>query len=156
MPHAEEINGAGVRAKILHLKERVFSDERVVSPGRRAHIIIMKFCSLCDNMMYISLSGDRKMSYHCKNCKNVEECESEESVCVLDNNHIDNESNYKQYLNKYLRYDNTLPRVTNITCPNPACTRKDDQTNEVIIIKYDFVDMKYLYHCEHCLEFWRT
>ena len=112
----------------------------------------MKFCDFCDNMMYISLTKDKKMSYECKNCNNITIEDTQDSVCVLDNNYIDDEANYKQYLTKYLKYDNTLPRVTNIKCANEKC---HNHTKEVIIVKYDFTNMKYLYHCEYCGEFWR-
>ena len=95
-------------------------------------------------------------NYFCKSCDNREECDKSESICILDNNYIDDETNYRQYVNKYIKHDKTLPRVTNIECPNDACTRPKDAPNEVIIIKYDFTNMKYLYCCEYCDNFWRS
>ena len=115
----------------------------------------MKFCSFCDNMMYINLTDDVKMQYYCKNCDNKDECDTSQSICVIDNNYIDDETNYKQYLNKHIKHDKTLPRVTNIKCANKKCKRRNDNNNEIIVIKYDFTNMKYLYHCENCEHFWR-
>lgn len=116
----------------------------------------MKFCKFCDNMMYIRVNDDDKLQHYCKNCNHIDEHESMDSMCLLDNNYIDDDLNYQQYTNEYLKYDNTLPRVNNIECPNSKCTRKADDPNDVIFIKYDFHNMKYLYHCSYCQQFWRT
>lgn len=119
----------------------------------------MKFCQMCDNMMYIKVSDDmpQRMSYICKHCNTSEDCVATESICVLDNNYVDKNASYKQYMSKFLKYDMTLPHVTNITCPNESCRSHDsDVGNDVIIVKYDFDNMKYMYHCERCEAFWKT
>jgi hypothetical protein len=116
----------------------------------------MKFCGFCDNMMYIDLDENSKMNYFCKSCNNREEVDENTSICILDNNYIDDETNYQQYLNKHIKHDPTLPRVTNIECPNKKCSRSKNQHNEVIIIKYDFTNMKFLYCCEYCSKFWKS
>ncbi len=117
----------------------------------------MKFCDLCDNMLYLKLSEeDKKLLYHCKNCNNTIKEETTGSVCVLDNNYIDDNTNYRQYINKYLKHDVTLPRVSNITCPNKSCTKPKDAENKVIFLKYDYDNMKYLYHCNYCETFWKS
>ena len=116
----------------------------------------MKFCEYCDNMLYLKLSEeDKKLLYHCKSCNHtIENDQSNGSICVLDNNYIDDNMNYRQYINKYLKNDVTLPRVTNIVCPNKECSKPKDADNEVIFLKYDYDKMKYLYHCTYCEHFW--
>ena len=122
----------------------------------------MKFCLTCNNMMYIKVSDDapdapQRLSYICKHCNSSEACIANESICVVDNNYVDKEARYKQYMSKYLKHDMTLPHVTNIDCPNDSCTsRGAGVENDVIIVKYDFENMKYMYHCVHCETFWRT
>jgi len=116
----------------------------------------MKFCNLCNNFVYIKLDDDNRLQYHCKNCNNIIENTETKSICVLDNNYIDDETNYKQYVNKYLKHDPTLPRVNNIKCVNKHCTKQDNEDNEVIFVKYDFTNMKYMYHCTYCEHFWKT
>ena len=115
----------------------------------------MKFCTFCDNMMYIDLE-ENKLHYYCKSCDNRNTYESTDSMCILDNNYIDDETNYRQYINKHIKHDKTLPRVTNIACPNTECTKPNEAPNEVIIIKYEFTNMKYLYCCEYCDFFWKS
>ena len=106
--------------------------------------------------MYIDLNTERMMSYYCKQCSNREDINANESICVIDINHVDDDTIYQQFINKNLKYDNTLPRVTNIECVNPSCNGKAEKKgNLVIVVKYDFTNMKYLYNCEHCGYFWK-
>ena len=60
------------------------------------------------------------------------------------------------FVNPYIKYDPTLPRVNNIKCTNKDCnSKKNKLQNEVIYIKYDSKNMKYLYVCETCGETWK-
>jgi aspartate carbamoyltransferase regulatory subunit len=51
-----------------------------------------------------------------------------------------------------------LPRVHNMKCPNAACvTNEKVGTNaEIIYIRYDDDNMKYLYMCVECDHVWKT
>lgn len=115
----------------------------------------MKFCNICDNFLWIGLDEDNKLQYQCKNCNNMISSSKQGSVCVLDSNYIDDNTNYRQYVSKYLKHDPTLPRVNNIKCTNTNCD-KDGKDDEVIIVKYDYDNMKYMYHCVHCETFWKS
>jgi DNA-directed RNA polymerase subunit M/transcription elongation factor TFIIS len=115
----------------------------------------MKFCQ-CGNMLYVSVdSADKKLEYYCKTCNNREKKDAQESELIISDNKIDDTIKYSKYINKYIKYDPSLPRVNNITCVNTNCTKKHDQMSEVIFIKYDAVNMKYLYYCVHCDNFWK-
>lgn len=113
----------------------------------------MKFCDHCDNMLYVSVNENKKLVHYCKTCANKVVNESSDSVLVINDNKIDDTIKYAQYLNKHLKHDPTLPRVNNIVCKNETCKQP---TNEVIYIKYDHVNMKYLYYCCHCEQFWKS
>jgi hypothetical protein len=116
----------------------------------------MKFCEYCENMLYITLTPEKDLLYYCKNCDNkVVEKKELGSICVIDDNKVDDVTKYSQYMNKYIKHDPTLPRVNNIVCTNQQCTKKKDADNEVIYIKYDFVKMRYLYFCCHCETFFK-
>lgn len=112
------------------------------------------FCPLCDCFLWLELDDDKKLQYHCKNCDNIIIHEQKNSLCVLDSNFNDDDTSYNQYINKHLKNDPTLPRVNNIECTNAECTKTPDQENEVIFVKYDQKNMKYLYHCTYCEQFW--
>jgi DNA-directed RNA polymerase subunit M/transcription elongation factor TFIIS len=116
----------------------------------------MHFCSICDNVYFIKVNEGKDMIYYCKSCGNEEVKHKENgSICIIDDNKVDDATKYSQYMNKYIKYDPTLPRVANIKCTNPACTKGEDQPNEVIYLKYDHTNMKYMYYCCHCEYFWR-
>jgi DNA-directed RNA polymerase subunit M/transcription elongation factor TFIIS len=117
----------------------------------------MKFCVNCKNMLYITVEGDKTLKYVCKNCNYAEMDENPtEAICVLESNFEDDENDYKQYMTPYIKYDPTLPRVSNIQCTNAKCNKPANVENEVIYIKYNHMKMKYLYHCCHCNSFWKS
>ena len=113
----------------------------------------MKFCDVCHNMFYVTVE-DKKLIYYCKSCGNKVPEDTAKSVCIIDDNKVSDFIKYSQYINKHIKYDPCLPRVKNIVCPNENCTKPTSSENEVIYIKYDQVNMKYLYHCCHCDHFW--
>lgn len=120
----------------------------------------MRFCKFCDNMLYADITTEKDLKFYCKNCQNEEILKKEDnSICIIDDNKLTDDVKYKQYVNKYIGFDKTLPRVNNIECPwysEGKCNKPDDKDNEVIYIKYDFINMKYMYHCCYCKNFWRT
>ena len=116
----------------------------------------MRFCTTCNNMFYVKVNETDDLLYYCKFCNNsVIETKQNGSILVLDDNKVDDEIKYKQYVNKNIIHDPTLPRVNNIVCPNKVCSKKPSEDNEVIYIKYDYANMKYLYFCCKCEHFWR-
>lgn len=116
----------------------------------------MHFCETCNNMLYVKVDDNTNLLYYCKFCNNaVTEKKESGSVLVIDDNKVDDNIRYQQFLNKNIIHDPTLPRVNNITCVNSTCTKKTGQDNEVIYIKYDFANMRYLYFCCHCEHFWK-
>ena len=116
----------------------------------------MKFCAVCDNVYFIKVNENKDMVYFCKNCANEEVQKKENgSICIIDDSKVDDTTKYSQYVNKYLKYDPTLPRVNNIPCPNVKCTKPSGEENEVIYLKYDHINMKFMYYCCHCEHFWR-
>lgn len=117
----------------------------------------MKFCSICDNMLYEQLGSEGKLMNVCKNCGNSVRIDtSATSACVMENNYADDSTLYKQFMNRHMHDDPTLPRVSNIPCVNLACSRTSEQTNDVVYVKYDAVNVKFLYQCGHCATFWKS
>lgn len=107
--------------------------------------------------MYLSLNADDALSYECKNCHFAEPAmHDNKPSCILDKNYIDDETKYRQYINPNIKYDPTLPRVNAIKCVNPDCTKPDDQENEVIYVKYDRENLRFMYFCCFCEAFWKS
>lgn len=120
----------------------------------------MKFCSVCDNMMYLSLheEDDKRLMFRCKYCTHEEPAHGEGTPTqVLGKDYIHDQTKYHQYLNPNIKFDPTLPRVNTIKCVHASttCTKPADVEDEVIFVKYDRTEMKYLYYCCHCESFWK-
>lgn len=127
----------------------------------------MKFCIKCDNMYYIGVTAEdpNKISYYCRNCKHIDETITDEGVCVLNTQFKKAEQKFSHIVNKYTKQDPTLPRIYNILCPNPECaTNKQDKSDvaaakkpaEIIYIRYDDNNLKYVYLCVECDTVWKT
>ena len=117
----------------------------------------MKFCQICNNMLYVSSNPEKQLTYYCNMCSKSEVIDtSHQSVCIIDDNKVDDTILYNQYITKNIKYDPSLPRVNNIECPNQECSKKTTEEPETIYLKYDFPNMKYLYYCCYCEHFWRT
>ena len=121
----------------------------------------MKFCEKCDNMYYIGINQDdpNKLTYYCRNCRHVDETITDEGVCVLNTQLKKGEQKFNHIINKYTKMDPTLPRMYNILCPNVECitnTRTDKKPTEVIYVRYDDDNLKYLYICAECDTTWKT
>lgn len=108
-------------------------------------------------MLYEQLSTDNTLLNVCKNCGNAQRVDTSETAsCVMENNYADDSTLYKQFMNRHMHDDPTLPRVSNIECVNRECTRKDTQTNDVVYVKYDAINVRFLYQCGHCAAFWKS
>jgi len=116
----------------------------------------MHFCSVCQNMYYIRLKEENgnKLIYYCRNCGNEEENFSQETIILSSSQFKKGDKQFSYYINKYTKLDPTLPRVHDINCPNSECNSSDKE-KEVISLRYDETNMKYVYLCANCDEVWQ-
>ena len=132
----------------------------------------MHFCENCGNMYYIELNKNKTDSliYYCRNCgnKNDKLIEELNNFCVSKTHIIKDTNQYKNVINEYTHLDPTLPRVKfNMICPNAECDSnkgndesKDSDDNkkekEIIYLRYNDKNMKYVYLCGVCKTHWKT
>ena len=119
----------------------------------------MHFCENCDNMYYLKITetDGNNLIYYCRNCGNEDTNLTKDNICVLDTTTKQSKNKYSQVINQYTKYDPTLPRISSIRCPNQSCESNEDPSKrEVIYIRYDDVDMKYIYMCASCDTIWKT
>ncbi len=121
----------------------------------------MKFCIKCENMYYIQIDSDdkNKLSYYCRNCGYKDNTITNEGVCVLDTQIQKTEQRFNHIINEYTKLDPTLPRIYNMKCPNENCKsnsseEKDKVKNEIIYMRYDDINLKYVYICYNCNTNW--
>jgi DNA-directed RNA polymerase subunit M/transcription elongation factor TFIIS len=117
----------------------------------------MKFCGKCENMFYLQLSpeDENQIIYKCRNCGNEDSGIQNKDLCVLSYSK-EKKTDYLKYINEFTKLDPTLPRINSIKCPNQDCVCNKDETveNEVIYIRYNDEDMKYVYTCAKCDFIW--
>ncbi len=119
----------------------------------------MHFCSNCSNMYYIRINADdsNKLVYYCRKCGNEDKILAIENVCVSKTQIKKSEQTFSHIINKYTKLDPTLPRINTVLCPNKDClTNKDGKPREIIYIRYDDTNMKYIYLCSQCDTAWQT
>ena len=110
-------------------------------------------------MYYISIDPNdpNKLVYYCRNCGNQDETISVSNVTVSKVQLKKSEQEFSHIINKYTKMDPTLPRINTILCPNAACeTNTKDLEREIIYIRYDDINMKYVYLCSTCDTVWKT
>lgn len=118
----------------------------------------MHFCSNCNNMYYIRINAEdpNTLVYYCRNCGNEDKLLATENVCVSKTQIKKSEQSFGHIINKYTKLDPTLPRINNILCPNPDCqTNTEDHPRQIIYIRYDDINMKYIYLCSTCDQVWK-
>ena len=125
----------------------------------------MKFCKDCENMLYIRLlkEDSNKLIYYCRNCGTTDDEINKDNVCVSNTDINTKEKAYLNDINEFTKLDPTLPRTQNIKCPNQSCpsNQKSDDSNitnknEVIYLRYDDVNLNYIYICTQCDTIWKT
>ena len=119
----------------------------------------MHFCKICSNMYYIRINTDdpNKLVYYCRNCGTEDKLLAIENVCISNIQIKKSEQSFNHIINKYTKLDPTLPRINSILCPNPDCnTNVNGDEREIIYIRYDDTNMKYVYFCSTCDTVWKT
>jgi DNA-directed RNA polymerase subunit M/transcription elongation factor TFIIS len=107
-------------------------------------------------MYYIRISSDNanKLIYYCRNCGNEDEMIDNISISQIQLKR--SEQKYSHIINQYTKLDPTLPRINKIKCPNDDCsTNTSGEEREIIYIRYDDVNMKYIYLCSSCDTVWK-
>ena len=119
----------------------------------------MHFCDECGNMYYISISEENPnvLQLYCRNCghKNTSIPIGGTSVSKLTLK--GSSQQFSHIINEYTTLDPTLPRVDTIPCPNETCdTIVKHEPREIIYIRYDSKNMKYVYLCSSCKTVWEN
>jgi DNA-directed RNA polymerase subunit M/transcription elongation factor TFIIS len=118
-------------------------------------------------MYYIGISetDGNKMIYYCRNCGFKDYETPQEGTTVLKTQMKKTGQSFNHMINEYTKMDPTLPRIYNMKCPNESCItnqvdheqKEGDKTPaEIIYIRYDDIQMKYLYICVNCNVNWKT
>jgi DNA-directed RNA polymerase subunit M/transcription elongation factor TFIIS len=124
------------------------------------------FCKVCRYYLYLeqTVEEDEKADKDsqqmqlrriCRNC-GYQEVMDGGLILEIDLKEKTSEG-YKILMNEFTKDDPTLPHVHSLTCPNDSCeSNTTEKEADIIYLKYDVVNMKYLYICNLCDTRWRS
>lgn len=98
----------------------------------------MEFCTNCKNMLYI-ITDQNHLIKECKYCKYNENISTNQPIKLSETSYSNDNLLYEYHKSNYIRQDPTLQRVKDQDINNGKST---------IYIKYNPIDMKYMYVCE--------
>jgi DNA-directed RNA polymerase subunit M/transcription elongation factor TFIIS len=110
-------------------------------------------------MYYIRINEDNpnKLVYYCRHCGNEDSTLAVDNISVSKLQIKKSEQSFNHIINKYTKLDPTLPRISTILCPNQDCeTNTKNTEREIIYIRYDDTNMKYIYLCSTCDTVWKA
>lgn len=125
------------------------------------------FCPKCKYYLYLdqvdvesedktSKKVEKTLRRICRNCGYQHQDQQGGLILEIDLKEKTSEG-YKILMNEFTKNDPTLPHVNTIKCPNEGCeTNTSGKERDVIYIKYDAVNMKFLYICNVCDTQWRS
>lgn len=99
-------------------------------------------------MMMVKSSDDgRSCELRCPSCLETKPIGA--GAVLRERKPADDYPEYARYLTPQLSNDPALPRDPRIVCP--FC----DKAGDVLYVKYNAKNMKFVYHCGACKEFWK-
>lgn len=119
-------------------------------------------CPKCDYYMSLkdssAVPGEPRVWDLIRYCQNCGHTKDEEKGLVMETVIQEKASDaYRVFLNEFTKDDPRLPHIKTLKCPNKSCSsRASGGESDVIYIKYDTVNMKYLYICTKCDVQWRS
>ena len=120
----------------------------------------IRFCPVCRYYLYLdkeSEPGEAGLRRLCRNCGYNERDEKGGLISELYIGERATEG-YKILLNEFTRADPRLPHIHGtIQCPDPKCkSNQSGQESDIIFMKYDNVNLSYLYICNVCDYKWHS
>ena len=120
----------------------------------------MHFCPTCDNMLYLKIDPNdpNKLTHFCRKCGTKHELQATDAASdhCISQTFIKHPIEFSHNINRFIKHDNTIPRVQ-MKCPNAACKSNQADSagkNEVLNIRYDEKNMKYVNMCTACNYAW--
>ena len=125
--------------------------------------LLEHMCPICDYYMPLAprrgndLNTAMELVRVCKNCGNTKE-EKKGLVMEVVVQEKASES-YNVFVNEFTEQDPRLPHISMLKCPNVNnCPSRIDPNvkPDIIYLKHDMANMKFLYICTHCHTQWRS
>jgi DNA-directed RNA polymerase subunit M/transcription elongation factor TFIIS len=112
----------------------------------------MKFCKDCHNFLYDIVEREKTAFLKCRSCP-YEEPVSKTDPVVYEHD-LQQDTSVQYSINKYLKFDSTLPRFKSMVCPNHICPTRGKES-DIVGIKLDPINIVWMYQCAVCDEMWK-
>ena len=110
----------------------------------------MQFCKNCDNKLF-PIEEDNELWNKCINCGFKEEYVE----FVIDRKIYKNKNTVVNDNNRFLIYDNTIPRTKQKVCPNKNCISIENPSLQEAVFIQDPITIKLKYICVNCNTEWK-
>ena len=115
----------------------------------------LKFCPTCRTYLCFEVE-EQNCRLQCRTCGYSETQVKGGLVSEIYVKERVNES-HKIILNEFTRQDPTLPHLKTMKCPNGSCnSNTGGAEKDVIYLKYDTENLKFIYICNVCGQHWRS
>jgi DNA-directed RNA polymerase subunit M/transcription elongation factor TFIIS len=122
--------------------------------------VLDHMCPKCDYYMALAEGtseddGTKDLIRFCRNCGNKKD---EVKGLVMETFIQEKASDaYRVAINDFTKDDPRLPHIKTLKCPTASCpSRATGGESDVIYIKHDTVNMKYIYICTKCNTNWKS
>jgi len=118
------------------------------------------FCPICQNLLFVKLTERNSLVASCNYCLSKQDLTASDgsspsaAVVISDTSYKSDAAKYSHLMNPLLHEDATLPRVRDVPCPGPACTRPPGEAHSALFVKFDADNLRFLYSCTYCKHFW--
>lgn len=109
-----------------------------------------KFCKKCNNFLYHIEERDHKAYLKCRSCP----YEDEITKAVVYEHDLHQDRSIQYSINQFTKYEPTLPRFTNMVCPNKVCPTQNKES-DIVGIKLDSTNVLWMYQCAACETTWK-
>jgi DNA-directed RNA polymerase subunit M/transcription elongation factor TFIIS len=132
-----------------------------ISPGAEEEVSSIRFCPECRYYLYLqdTLDEEENENYLERLCRNCGYRERDMKGGLISEISIKEKSaeSYKILVNEFTREDYRLPRIRgSLKCPNGDCQSNKGTESDILYLKYDPVNIGYIYICSHCNTNWRS
>ena len=116
----------------------------------------MEFCPACRNMLYAldeeTIDGVKSAVLSCRKCEYKKAIDH----AIIYDHQLREDKSVRLVMNPYLKNDQTLDHLSNVTCPNKECPSRLGAANpDVVAVEIDSKQLVWMYQCVNCDETWK-
>jgi DNA-directed RNA polymerase subunit M/transcription elongation factor TFIIS len=120
----------------------------------------IRFCPKCDYYLYLDSTAveENTLVRLCRNCGH-RDVDTEGGLVMEMMSQAQSAESYQILLNEFTRQDPRLPHIHGtLKCPDPGCpsNKNGGGESDIIYMKYDPVNLLYLYICNVCTFQWKS